>query len=271
MSAPATRRAYVGGMASENLDLIPGAEPQSWAGGPDGVLVLHGFTGSPHSVRPWAAAIAAAGFTVELPLLPGHGTSLEDMQTTSWADWSKAAEDAYQELDGRCRRVAVAGLSMGGTLTVWLAEEHPEIAAIALVNPAVMPQPEIAELLLPLLEAGETVFEAIGSDIAKEGVEEIAYAGTPLAPLASLGEAIDDLQPRLGDISCPVLLMTSPQDHVVPPASSDHLAAALAEGTGGATVERVTLERSYHVATLDHDAELIGERTVDFLRRHLGA
>jgi carboxylesterase len=256
-------------MASERTEIIPGAEPQSWPGGPDGVLVLHGFTGSPHSVRPWAEAIAAAGYAVELPLLPGHGTSLDDMMTTSWADWSKAAEAAYQELAARCRRVAVAGLSMGGTLTVWLAEEHPEVAAIALVNPAVMPQPEIAELLLPLLEAGETVFEAIGSDIAKEGVEEIAYPGTPLAPLASLGEAIDELQGRLGDISCPVLLMTSPGDHVVPPPSSDHLADALAKGAGGALVERVVLERSYHVATLDYDAELIAERTVDFLARHL--
>ncbi len=258
-------------MSSETPDIIPGAEPQSWEGGPDGVLVLHGFTGSPHSVRPWAAAIAEAGFTVEMPLLPGHGTSIDDMLLTGWADWSKAAEAAYQDLAARCRRVAVVGLSMGGTLTVWLAQEHPEVAAIALVNPAVMPQPELAELLLPMIEAGETVFAGIGSDIAKEGVVELAYAGTPLVPLASLGEAIDALQPRLGDISCPVLLMTSPEDHVVPPASSDHLADALANGAGGAVVERVTLERSYHVATLDHDAELIAERTVAFLHEHLPA
>jgi carboxylesterase len=250
------------GVESSAIDIIPGAEPQSWSGGTDGVLVLHGFTGSPHSVRPWAEAIAGAGYTVELPLLPGHGTSLDDMMGTSWADWSAAADAAYRDLAARCERVAVAGLSMGGTLATWLALEHPEIVGVALVNPAVMPQPEIAEILLPMIEAGETVFAAIGSDIAKEGVVELAYEGTPLVPLQSLGEAIDALQERLPSLAPPVLLMTSPQDHVVPPASSDHLASVVS-----CPVERVTLERSYHVATLDHDAPLIQERTVEFLAK----
>ena len=250
------------GVETPASDIIPGAEAQSWTGGADGVLVLHGFTGSPHSVRPWAAAIAAEGYTVELPLLPGHGTSLEDMMTTSWADWSSAADAAYLDLAARCERVAVAGLSMGGTLATWLAAEHPEIVGVALVNPAVMPQPEMAEILAPMIEAGETLIDAIGSDIAKEGVVELAYAGTPLIPLASLGEAIDELQPRLSSVRQPILLMTSPQDHVVAPASSDHLAEMVS-----APVERVVLERSYHVATLDHDADLIGERTVEFLAK----
>src|SRR5262249_13233346 len=117
--------------------ILPGAEPFAADGGPDGVLVVHGFTGSPQSMRPLAEAFAAAGFTVELPLLPGHGTSVDDMIPTSWADWSGAAEVAYQELASRCRRVIVAGLSMGGTLTVWLAAHHPEIAGIVCVNPAI--------------------------------------------------------------------------------------------------------------------------------------
>ena len=250
------------GVETPATDIIPGAEAQSWAGGADGVLVLHGFTGSPHSVRPWAEAIAAEGYTVELPLLPGHGTSLQDMMTTSWADWSSAADAAYLDLAARCERVAVAGLSMGGTLATWLAAEHPEIVGLALVNPAVKPQTELAEFLLPMIEAGETLIDAIGSDIAKEGVVELAYPGTPLIPLASLGEAIDELQPRLPSVRQPVLLLTSPQDHVVPPASSDHLAELVA-----GPVERVTLERSYHVATLDHDADLIAERTIEFLAK----
>jgi len=73
--------------------------------------------------------MADAGFTVELPLLPGHGTSIEDMVTTRWADWSAAAERAYEELAARCSAVVVAGLSMGGTLTLWLAERHPRSPA----------------------------------------------------------------------------------------------------------------------------------------------
>jgi carboxylesterase len=87
-----------------------------------------------------------------------------------------------------------------------------------------------------------------------------------LVPLASLMDAVDELQPRLGGLAVPVLLMSSPQDHVVPPATGDHLVAALGAGDG-ASVERVTLERSFHVATLDHDADLIAQRTLDFLAR----
>ena len=97
--------------------------------------MLHGFTGNPQSMRDLALALSDAGFTVELPLLPGHGTDIADMLPTRWEDWSAAAEEAYTELAARSDGVVVVGLSMGGLLTVWLAEHHPEIAAIAVVNP----------------------------------------------------------------------------------------------------------------------------------------
>ena len=118
-------------------DVLAGAEPFSASGGPHGALVVHGFTGCPQSMRGLAQAFAAAGFATELPLLPGHGTSVDDMLATRWADWSGAAESAYDELAARCDRVVVAGLSMGGTITAWLATRHPEIAGLVLVNPAV--------------------------------------------------------------------------------------------------------------------------------------
>jgi carboxylesterase len=241
--------------------ILEGAAPQSWDGDRHGVLVIHGFTGSPQSMRPLAAACAAAGFTVELPLLPGHGTAVEDMIPTRWADWSGAAEAAYQDLATRCDQVVVVGLSMGGTLATWLAANHGEVAGLVAINAAVKPQPELAELFGPMIEAGEETFDAVGGDIAKTGVEELSYDRTPLAALVSLGEGIDTLQPLLGDIRCPTLILVSPQDHVVPPAASDHLSASV-----GGPVETVQLENSYHVATLDHDADLIAERTVAFCR-----
>src|SRR5580704_6211348 len=114
-----------------------GAEPASYAGGPHGVLVIHGFTGSPQSVRPLADAIAAAGFAVELPLLPGHGTVIEDLLPLGWSDWSDAGESVYRDLVSRCDGVGVVGLSLGGALAVWLAAHHPEIRALVAINPAV--------------------------------------------------------------------------------------------------------------------------------------
>ena len=244
-------------------DLMPGAEPWSSDGGPVGVLVVHGFTGNPQSMRPLAEALAAAGCTVSLPLLPGHGTRVEDMLPTRWQDWSTAAERAYEELAARCEAVCVAGLSMGGTLTLWLASRHPEIRGIALVNPLADGQaPGITATVEQLRALGEPLVPGIGSDIALEGSVESAYPMTPVEPLLSLHGALADLRPALERISCPVLLLTSPQDHVVEPASSD-LVAATVRGP----VERVALERSFHVATLDHDADLVERSAVEFVRR----
>jgi carboxylesterase len=109
---------------------------------------------------------------------------------------------------------------------------------------------------------GEPLVPGIGSDIALEGSVEQAYPLTPVEALLSLHAALADLRPALRRIACPVLLLTSPQDHVVEPVSSDLVAASV---TG--PVERVTLERSFHVATLDHDADLVEQRAVEFVRR----
>jgi carboxylesterase len=246
--------------------LIPGAEPWSSSGNSHGVLVLHGFTGTPQSMRPLAEALASAGFTVDLPLLPGHGTSVEDMIPTRWPDWASGADAAYRSLAARCDRVVVAGLSMGGTLTCWLAARHPAIAGIALINPLIQaPDAEFRAVIQSLLDGGVEVVDAIGSDIKKAGSVEAAYPATPLAAALSLFEAADALVPVLGDIRCPTLLLTSRDDHVVDSTSGDLLVAAL-----GGPVERIHLEDSYHVATLDHDAPIIERSVVEFSDRVLG-
>ncbi len=241
--------------------VLPGAEPFSAPGDRRGALVLHGFTGSPHSVRGLAVSLADAGFTVEMPLLPGHGTAVEDMLPTRWEDWSAAAEQSYADLASRCDAVAVAGLSMGGMLALWLAERHPEIAALAVVNPLVSPpDATLVAAVEELLATGETVAPGIGSDIAKEGVDELAYPGLPVEAALSLFAAATEVEADLAAVACPVLCFTSTQDHVVDPVSSEILAS---RATGH--VERVTLERSYHVATLDWDKDEIESRTVAFV------
>lgn len=241
---------------------MEGCEPFSATGNAHGVLVLHGFTGNPQSMRPLAEVIANAGFTVELPRLPGHGTSVEDMIDTTWADWTKEAEDAYQSLASRCRDVAVVGLSMGGALACHVAERYPVRAAV-LINPLVSPPAnELLEGLEALIEGGVETVEAIGSDIKKEGSKEASYDATPLKAARSLFEGVADVYARLGDITAPTLLFSSREDHVVDPLNGEVVLDKVA-----GTVERVILEESYHVATLDHDAELIESMSVSFLTR----
>jgi carboxylesterase len=240
--------------------IIPGCEPFSASNGPNGVLVLHGFTGNPQSMRPLAEAFADAGLSVDLPLLPGHGTAMEDMIPTRWADWSAAAEEAYTSLRARCDKVVVAGLSMGGTLSLFLAENHPEITGIVLVNPLVEKAADsFIESMQSLLREGIEHIPGIGSDINQPNTHEAAYEGTPVAALISLMEGTGEVQANLNAVSCPVLLLSSRVDHVVPPSSGDTVAREVS-----GPVERVFLERSFHVATLDYDQAEIEQRAVQF-------
>lgn len=241
----------------------PGAEPLSHTGSEIGVLVLHGFTGSPQTMRAIADAMVREGFSVEMPRLPGHGTDIEDMKQTTFPDYAATVEAAYTELASRTERVVVAGLSMGGTLTGWLTARHPEIAGAVFINAAVAPlDPALVSMLDDMIVAGESEAPGVGSDIADPDAKEDAYVGSPLVPLRSLAVALDELQADLPKITCPVLIMTSPNDHVVEPSASDLLAS-----TVSGPVERVSLDRSYHVATLDYDKELIIERTTEFVRK----
>jgi carboxylesterase len=150
---------------------------------------------------------------------------------------------------------------MGGTLSAWLAQRHAEIAGLVLVNPLLMsPDEATVSFVQSMVDAGEDVAPGIGSDIAMEGVVESAYEGLPLGAALSLFAAAGEVERSLESVTCPVLLFTSRQDHVVDPKSSD-LLVARAKGP----VEQVMLERSYHVATLDYDRDEIEARTVEFV------
>jgi len=250
------------------LEILPGAHAWSHDGGRVGVLCLHGFTGNPASMRPVAEAFADAGYSVELPRLPGHGTTVEDMMTTGFPDWAAEAETALARLRTRTERVIVAGQSMGGLLALWVGVHHPDIAGLVLVNPVTMPlDPEIVEMARGMLEEGTDLIPGGGSDIADPEVVDSAYPGTPLAPLISMIEhGSGPLTDRFGELTMPMLLINSVQDHVVDPANSDHL-----ETTAGGPVERVRLERSYHVATIDYDRDLIISRALEFAARVAGS
>ena len=228
------------------------------------MLVLHGFTGSPVSMRPLAEVFADAGFAVELPRLPGHGTAVEDMIETGFDDWLTEAERALAALEARVPdgKWVVAGLSMGGMLTAALAEGHPELAGIVLINtPASVPD-EMAAIVEEMLAGGTEVMDSIGGDIADPDADEASYDETPLRPLITMIMAGADVRERLADITQPALIITSRQDHVVNPEDSD----VLAENITG-PVERVWLEKSFHVATLDYDKAEVEAAALAFVQQ----
>jgi esterase/lipase len=252
--------------------VLPGAEPFAFPGGdgPDGrtgVLLVHGFTGTPMSMRPWGEALAAAGFAVRCPLLPGHGTRWQDCNLVTEHDWTTAVTEAFDELARDVDRVVVAGLSMGGTLAVRLAEVRPDdVDALVLVNPALLTE-RLDAKLLPLLARLFSNWAPIGSDVKKPGVTEQAYERLPLKAMMALRRLWAATRADLGRVTAPVLLYRSAEDHVVEPASAKALLAGISSGD----VTEVVLQDSYHVATLDNDAPRIFADSAEWIRKRSGS
>ncbi len=249
------------------MAVLPGAEALDLPGGPVGAVLCHGFTGTPQSMGGWAEHLHAAGLAVSVPRLPGHGTRWQDMNRTRFSDWYAELARAFDGLRASCDTVFVMGLSMGGTLTLRLAEERgDQVAGIVVVNASLATERKDAKLL-PLLSKVVPSFPGIASDIKKPGVTELAYDRLPLRAAASLQQAWPVVAADLARITCPVLVYRSREDHVVEPVSGRRLVAGLA---GGRVEERV-LEDSYHVATLDNDAPAIFAGSLDFVRAHAPA
>jgi len=244
--------------------MLPGAEPFEAAGGPVGVLLCHGFTGSPQSLRSWAEYLAGQGLSVSLPRLPGHGTSWQDMARTSGEDWYTEVDLAFRALSTRCEQVFVFGLSMGGCLALRLAEVHgSKVHGLVLVNPSLAPDTKLF-LLAPVLKHLLRSLPGVVSDIKKPGQHELGYDRVPIRAAATLPKLWRLTTSHLGEVTQPVLAYRSTQDHVVGPASMRVLLAGLADG-------QVTVREcpdSYHVATLDNDAQAIFDGSLNFIKDH---
>lgn len=241
-----------------------GAEPFHADGGRIGILLSHGFTGSPASMTPWGRYLAAANHTVSVPRLPGHGTTWQEMNTTTWRDWYGELDTALTDLRSHCDWVAVCGLSMGGALALRLAEQRPDdVGALVLVNPAIALK-RLDLKFVPLLSKVMPSMPGIGNDIKKPGQDEIGYDRTPLKALASQLQLWRDVRANLPRVTAPLLMFRSREDHVVDATTS----ALVMNGVSSPERELVELTNSFHVATLDHDADVIMERSAQFIADH---
>ncbi|HEV2535904.1 MAG TPA: alpha/beta fold hydrolase [Streptosporangiaceae bacterium] len=246
--------------------VLPGAEPFEHAGGPVGVLLCHGFTGSPQTLRGWADYLAGQNLTVSLPRLPGHGTTWQDMARTGSDDWLAEVDAAFGKLAGQCEQVYVFGLSMGGCLALRLAETRGSaVRGLVLVNPSLAPDTRLF-LLAPVLKHVVRTLPGIASDIAKPGTSEVGYDRVPTRAAATLPKLWSETARHLREVTQPVLVYRSTTDHVVGPASMRVLLA----GVPGSQVTVRDCPDSYHVATLDNDAAAIFEGSLKFIQDHSG-
>jgi carboxylesterase len=240
------------------------AEPFAADGGQVGVVLCHGFTGMPGSMRPWGEALAAAGHTVRVPLLPGHGTQWQDANRVTWHSWYAELERAFDEVRARCTHTFVMGLSMGGTLVIRLAEQRgSDVAGAVVVNGSLFTTRKDAKLL-PLLRHLVPSLPPIGNDVKQPGVTEPAYDRLPVKAMWQLSQLWAVTNADLGRITTPLLVMTSRDDHVVETANSERLMTA----AGSADKRQVWLEDSFRVATLDNDLPVIIKESLAFIEAH---
>ncbi|HEY6077838.1 MAG TPA: alpha/beta fold hydrolase [Polyangiaceae bacterium] len=245
-----------------------GAEPLSREGSGElagvGILLLHGFTGSPVSMRPLAELLSQRGFAIELPRLPGHGTRPRDLLPTRYADWRAEARAALERLRARTRAVVAVGLSMGGTLVLDLACSE-QLAGAVTINAQILDREGLIPKIAPLLEklvpiAPASAAGLVKNDIKKGGNED-AYDWVAAAAGNSLVRELPSVRARLGQLTCPLLVIYSRDDHSVPTANSKAIPALV---TASQQLSVLELQDSYHVATLDNDLPLLAERVAAF-------
>jgi carboxylesterase len=218
----------------------------------------------PGSLRPWAEALAAAGHTVRVPLLPGHGTTWQDANLSTWEQWYAELEAAVDDVRAACTHTFVMGLSMGGTLVLRLAEQRGEqIAGIVVVNASLFTLRRDAKLL-PLLRRVVPSLPPVGNDIKKPGVTEPAYDRVPVKAAYQLSKLWAVTNADLPKLTQPLLVLTSRDDHVVETQNSERLMAM----AGSADKRQVWLEDSFHVATMDNDLPRIIEESLGFIQAH---
>jgi len=234
----------------------------SGAEGKIGILLVHGFTGSPAAMRPWAEFFGARGYTVRVPRLPGHGRSWPELNHVSWTDWIDRITEELGELEKTCDKVFMFALSMGGGATLYVAAHHGDrVAGLVLVNPMIH-LPGFAAKFAPVVARFRTHLKSVGGDIKRPGVSEWSYDALPTKGVVQLSKLLKSARSTLGSVKAPLLLFHSVEDHVLPVTNTE----IVMDEIGSPRKQRIELMNSYHVATIDYDSDFIFENSLVFIQ-----
>ena len=216
-----------------------------------GVIFVHGFTGSPASMRPWADYFKERGYTVSVPRLPGHATQWQDLNRVKWQEWPARVQVDLDRMRKICEKVFVFGLSMGGGTTLNIAENNI-LDGICLVNPMIHIPGALIKIapLVALIQPGRA---SVGDDIKKPNITEWGYDVLPTKGVIQLDKMLKETRRNLGKVTCPTLLFHSVDDHVLPVSNTEIIMAEIESDAK----QRIELTNSYHVATLDNEAPLV--------------
>lgn len=243
------------------MAILKGAEPFFFPGGSQGVLLTHGFTGSPSEMRLMGEYLNRLGYTVYGPRLPGHGTSPREMEKTEWRQWYGVVEDGFHILSSVCQEVSVVGLSMGGILSMLLASEYPVKLAVSLSAPIYISDERLKWLNVYRMFRRYAPKRRKQLEVSPE--YNIGYDLTPLRSLSSLLDLIQLTKSRLKLLKVPLLVVQSKAEHTVRPESAEYIY----RHAGSQHKELLWLYKSGHIITLDKEKELVFQKVAEFLSR----
>lgn len=233
----------------------------------NGALLIHGFTATPECLDSLVGPLCQAGFEVSMPLLAGHGSTAYDLSKTTWQDWYNSVTEAFKTLQKQCSTVCVAGLSLGGLLSLKLATEYP-VERLALLATPVFLGGVLAKYALPFV--GKTFLKEIyryqpklmGPDIADPEARKNfkSYTKMPIKSILEILALQKDVIPRLKEIQAPALIIHSPKDNTAPFANMEFIKTNL----GSKIIKTITLERSNHVLTMDYEKDLVAREVIGF-------
>ncbi len=241
---------------------IPNSAGFELSGGKIGVLVIHGFGGSPVSVRPWAQSFNNSGYSVSVPRLPGHGTNWQDLNSTAAADWFAVIEKSFTDLKAKTDHVFVAGFSNGGALALRLAQiRGSEIEGLMLLNPIIHDR-RIFMKLLPIIRLFVPSLKSGPSDIAKPNPPIHSYRTTAMHALYSARKFWQIVERDLYLIDLPLMIGYSINDHVVDPENSE----TIIDNVMSVDIREIIFEKSFHNVSLDYDSEILNEESGQFIQ-----
>ena len=227
-----------------------------------GIVLVHGFTSTPSVMRPWGEFLNSHGFSVRVPLLPGHGTSIADLDNVTWQQWPAEIEIQINHLLIDCEKVFLCGFSMGAAASLHVAARYQsQLTGLILVNPMIHRKnvwPAAVKIASQFIKS----FGTAGSDIKAGDVIQWKYDRTPMRAAHQLLRLLEETRPLLPTIKLPLLLFRSAIDHTLPASNSELILSSI----GSDEKREITLHNSYHVAPLDHDQEQIFSESLKFIR-----
>jgi carboxylesterase len=241
----------------------PDPSPFLLEGGSTGVLLIHGFTGSPAELRLLGAYVHERGVTVSAPLLPGHGTTPADLDRCTHLDWLRHARRALEELRDRSETVFLGGISFGAAIALELASSEPDIAGVLAYSPAVL-VPDWQRLLLPIAGIILGRLPKPGKDVRDvEAKKHLwSYPSYPVSATREVCRLARTVRPLIPNIAQPLLVVRSMDDRTIPPEAG----RLLYERVASTDKKLVTLHDSGHVVTVDREWRRVAEESWEFIR-----